>query len=660
MSGVAELLQRHLPKDGEDDLRGFEWYYLWRLCKRGFETGSIPLGARALSVTYSPDASRLVVGRAYGELSIVDLATGVETRRGTRGTDLWNAGAAFSHDGGMVVWVEEKGQKICVNDGHTMNETCRWDVLEFGFARVRTLALSPVDALLVTGHYDGTVVLWSVATRKPVNSWHEHAGEVRSVAFSADGQQVVSGGEDCVVRVWSLDPQKLLAHWDYPKYSSSYEGIWSVAFAEDDQTIVCGGVDRTLWLWSWKSGEKVGLDGHSDEIRCVAVSPSPHEALLASAGRDGTIKLWDLAARKPIGELKGHSGIVQAVAFSPREPSVLASASQDGTVMVWKDIARPDRSSLSSERGLGAVAFMPEEQLLLGYPKLTFDFPQQDWQNHFVVWDLAAQDPQPIATTTRVAVASLALSPTGVIAVAGEQGDVEIFEAVRPRRPGGPFFTPRALLPAHCTGTALDVAFSADGRELAVGTTKGELLVRSGNSLNSLRRLTVPEDMRIFSLCWSLDRDLAVAGSDGKIRVYGAGSSTPSLTRSTSEEPVMAVAFSPDGQLLASGGGDGRIRIWSRTSSEPTMEFASHSVSVRHLVFAENDHTLISVAGDGIARIWDLELKDCRFVFPKHRAALSHVAYNPISRTIAAAGRDGTVQLWQAASDGEVATVSWP
>jgi WD40 repeat protein len=74
------------------------------------------------------------------------------------------------------------------------------------------------------------------------------------------------------------------------------------------------------------------LDGHSDNVTAVAFSPS--DKTLASASRDGTVKLWDAGSGAELQTLKGHAGPVTAVAFSPTGKT-LASAAWDGTVKLW-------------------------------------------------------------------------------------------------------------------------------------------------------------------------------------------------------------------------------------------------------------------------------------------------------------------------------------
>jgi WD40 repeat protein len=108
--------------------------------------------------------------------------------------------------------------------------------------------------------------------------------------------------------------------------------------------LATAGGDWTVRLWDPSSRTPIGepLTAHSDSVDAVAFNPDG--TLLASAGRDGTVRLWDLASGAPIGDpLEGHTDWVEAVAFSP-DGSLLASASLDGTVRLWDAILDPARA----------------------------------------------------------------------------------------------------------------------------------------------------------------------------------------------------------------------------------------------------------------------------------------------------------------------------
>ncbi|KAK3352538.1 hypothetical protein B0T25DRAFT_606453 [Lasiosphaeria hispida] len=137
-----------------------------------------------------------------------------------------------------------------------------------------------------------------------------HRGSVRSVAFSPDGQRLVSGSTDNTIKIW--DPtsgqclQTLKGHID---------SVLSVAFSPDGQRLVSGSYNNTIKIWDPTSGQCLQtLKGHSGSVWSVAFSPDGQR--LVSGSYDNTIKIWDPTSGQCLQTLKGHSGSVWSVALS--------------------------------------------------------------------------------------------------------------------------------------------------------------------------------------------------------------------------------------------------------------------------------------------------------------------------------------------------------
>jgi hypothetical protein len=183
---VEELLESHRPHSGGEDLRDFEWYYLWRLSHRF--SSNLRHNDAINSVAFSPDGKRLATGSNDRTVKLWDAATGQETLTLKGHSDaVWSV--AFSPDGKRLatgsrdctvkLWDAGAGQELLTLKGHS--------------DAVGSVAFSPDGKRLATGSKDRTVKLWDAATGQETLTLKGHSDAVWSVAFSPDGKRLAPG-----------------------------------------------------------------------------------------------------------------------------------------------------------------------------------------------------------------------------------------------------------------------------------------------------------------------------------------------------------------------------------------------------------------------------------------------------------------------------------
>ena len=502
---------------------------------------------------------------------------------------------------------------------------------------VDCLAFSPDGNRLLTGGSDRKARLWDCNRGDLVFPPLEHAAAVRRVSFSPDGSRLLTMTTNGEARVWDastgLPVTGVLRHEDFDAAAIETRAIRlapCASFSPDGSRILTAGRSKAAYVWDAGTGQLLYRLSHPGVVHHAAFSRDGK--WIVTSGNDKLARVWDASSAQLAGPALPHDQFVAWSEFSP-DGHRLLTVSDRRNVRVWDWASgRQIGETISHGHVLFSAGFSPDGRKVL----------TASWDMTARLWDAATGQ-----TLSRFehngGLLDAAFSPDGKwFATACNDGTSRVWDIAQSSRA-------TAALPE---GAALNtVRFSPDGQFLAAASDSGQVRVWKLSSPGAVAQsFAHPEAIWAE---FSPDARLVVtagAWQTRDARIWDAQNATRIGAALQHHGAVHVANFSPDGKRLVTGSDDCHARIWEVSTSRELMPSLLHPSTVRQAIFSPDGRFVLTTCGDSAARIWDTGSAGGSTAQLRHSNEVTRAAWSPDGTLVATASSDHTAQLWLAPS----------
>ncbi len=487
-----------------------------------------------------------------------------------------------------------------------------------------------------------TIGIWiyNSHTGEVENQFEGFMGNANAISYSPDGHQLAAAHQDLTIRIW--EPNKKNQKEQITALRGHQQIIHDIIYSSDGKKLASASADKSIRLWDIVNIEEENNSKrlpYKDVVRTVAFSADSQ--LVAGGSDDGIIQVWDAYTGDRIYQFTEHNASVQVVDFSS-DRTKLASASLDGSVIIWSLVGDSGKmqSMITHDAPVYTVRFSPDGN--------TFATGTSD--RLIRMWDTKTKERNTTLRGHKDAVPDIDFSPDGTILVSGSpDGSVFVWD-IRGERT-------KVEIHGH-TGGIKALSYTPDNRIRACGTgLDGKLRIWDAGTSSELSILRDHIELT-QAVAFSIDGERIASGGsvDGNIflsNVLNILNNNPHNDNNIktvykgNPHGITALSISPANSILASGGGDGRIHLLNIATGRQLKILRGTQTTITALTFVLDSTHLFSGEENGTIRYWNaLTGKQVDDGFIGSINAVTAIAFSPNIHIIAIGDTKGIINLF--------------